>query len=130
MKVALVYPKLGGQINRAFRFFTGSYDPPLGILYLAGVLRRETIDVNLIDLSFSTNWNEYRNELLKIRPELVGISSMSPFADQACLAASIAKECLPECKVILGGPHPTALPVETVRNENVDFVVIGTSFMS
>jgi radical SAM superfamily enzyme YgiQ (UPF0313 family) len=125
MKVALVYPKLGGQINKAFRFLTGSYDPPLGILYLAGVLKEKKIDVNLIDLSFSTNWNEYRNDLLRIGPEIVGISSMSPFSDQACLAASIAKECLPACKVIMGGPHPTASPVETLSNGNIDFVVIG-----
>jgi radical SAM superfamily enzyme YgiQ (UPF0313 family) len=125
MKVALVYPKLGGQINKAFRFLTGSYDPPLGISYLAGVLKEKKIDVNLIDLSFSTNWNEYRNDLLRIGPEIVGISSMSPFSDQACLAASIAKECLPACKVIMGGPHPTASPVETLSNGNIDFVVIG-----
>lgn len=125
MKVALVYPKLGGQMNKAFRFLTGSYDPPLGILYLAGVLKERRIDVNLIDLSFSTNWNEYRNDLLRIGPEIVGISSMSPFSDQACLAASIAKECLPECQVVMGGPHPTAAPVETLSGGNVDFIVIG-----
>jgi anaerobic magnesium-protoporphyrin IX monomethyl ester cyclase len=125
MKVALVYPKLGGQINRAFRFFTGSYDPPLGILYLAGVLREKEIEVNLIDLSFSAHWDEYKNELLKLKPDMVGISSMSPFADQADLAASIAKKCLPECKVVMGGPHPTASPRDTLSNENVDFVVVG-----
>lgn len=125
LKVALVYPKIGGQINRAFRFLTGSYDPPLGILYLASVLRQKKIDVSLIDLSFSSNWQEYRNQLLRISPELVGISSMSPFADEACLAASIAKECLPKCKVVMGGPHPTATSEETLRNESVDFVVIG-----
>ena len=125
MKVTLVYPKLGGQINRAFRFLTGSYDPPLGILYLAGFLREKGIEVNLIDLSFTAHWDVYRNELLRVRPDVVGISSMSPFADQASFAASMAKKFLPECKVVLGGPHPTASPMDTLSNENVDFVVIG-----
>ncbi len=125
MKVVLVYPKLGGQINRAFRFFTGSYDPPLGILYLAGFLRNKGIKINLIDLSFTTTWDEYRNDLLQIKPNIVGISSMSPFADQAYLAASIAKECFPDCNVVFGGPHATANSIEIINNDDVDFVVIG-----
>jgi len=125
MRVALVYPKLGGQMNRAFRFLTGSYDPPLGIMYLGAFLRAREIDVNLVDLSFSTSWDEYQNDLLKIRPDIVGISSMSPFADQAYRAAAIAKKSLPNCHVILGGPHATASPEETLLNKNVDFVVLG-----
>ncbi|MBA7692673.1 Anaerobic magnesium-protoporphyrin IX monomethyl ester cyclase [subsurface metagenome] len=103
----------------------GSYDPPLGIMYLGGFLRKHGIDVNLIDLSFSKKWNEYRDELLRTKPDLVGISCLSPFFGQVLLAASITRRTLPNCKIVMGGAHPTALPKETIKSPDVDFVVAG-----
>ncbi len=125
MRISLVYPKLGGQLQKSIGLIMGSYDPPLGIMYLGSFLRKHEVKVNLIDLSFSKNWDEFKDELLKVQPDIVGISTLSPFFDQAILAASIVKKTLPGCKVIFGGAHPTALPQETIKLPEVDFIVVG-----
>jgi hypothetical protein len=57
MKVAFVYPKLGGLFPRMP--VNLSITPPLGIMYLAAVCKENKIDVDLIDLTFDRNWSAY-----------------------------------------------------------------------
>jgi anaerobic magnesium-protoporphyrin IX monomethyl ester cyclase len=57
---------------------------------------------------------------------LVGISSLfTPYADEALEIASLVKDQLPNAKVVMGGHHPTTLPLEVLRHEAVDYVIRG-----
>lgn len=63
-----------------------------------------------------------RNEM----PRVVGISTM--FSWQASCAlevAAIARSACPESVVVMGGPHASAFPLETVSDPNIDYVVMG-----
>ena len=115
MKVVLVFP------------FLNHHDPvaPMGIISLGTVLKRENIDVTLIDLSFSTSLDEYKESIKRLMPDIVGISTMSLIIDTAFEVAKLTKILRPQCKVVFGGAHATALPEETLTNEFVDVVVIG-----
>ncbi len=62
---------------------------------------------------------------------LVGISSLfTPYADEALKTADVVKTYHPQCKVVLGGHHPTSLPEKVLKNKSVDFVIRGEGEVS
>ena len=57
---------------------------------------------------------------------LVGISSLfTPYMRQAIQTAEVVKARHPDCKIVLGGHHPTALPQSVMESSAVDFVLRG-----
>lgn len=57
---------------------------------------------------------------------LVGISSLfSAYSDEALITAVAVKKAAPNCKIVLGGHHPTVLPESAISNPAVDFVLRG-----
>ncbi len=57
---------------------------------------------------------------------LVGISSLfTAYGQEAVKAAETAKVALPNCKTVLGGHHPTAMPETVMQSDAVDFVLRG-----
>jgi len=57
---------------------------------------------------------------------LVGISSLfTAYSDEAIKTAEIVKKFHPECKILLGGHHPTAMPESVMECGAVDFVLRG-----
>ena len=123
MKVAFVYPKLGGIFPRMP--VNLSITPPLGIMYLAAVCKQNNIDVNLIDLTFDRSWAAYEKRITEQKPDVVGFTALSPFYDDVLKAVAITKKVIPNAKIIIGGPHATAQPLEVIKNDNVDIVVVG-----
>ena len=70
-------------------------------------------------------WREIKETIEKYQPGIVGISVMSAKLNSALKVASICKRVYEDCYVVLGGPHPTAQPEETIRYENIDCIVRG-----
>ena len=67
----------------------------------------------------------------KTRPFLVGISSLfTAYAVEALKTAQIVKHYHPDCKTVLGGHHPTALPERLMEASAVDFVLRGEGEVS
>lgn len=57
---------------------------------------------------------------------LVGIASLfTPYAEEALETARAVKRFHPDCAVVLGGHHPTALPEPVLAAPAVDFVIRG-----
>lgn len=57
---------------------------------------------------------------------IVGISSLfTPYAEEALYTAGIIRAALPECRIVFGGHHPTALPAAVMADPSVDFVLRG-----
>jgi len=62
---------------------------------------------------------------------LVGISSLfTPYMRQAIQTAEVVKTHHPDCKIVLGGHHPTALPQSIMESGAVDFVLRGEGEIS
>jgi len=62
---------------------------------------------------------------------LVGISSLfTPYVRQAVQTAEAVKAYHPDCKIVLGGHHPTALPQSVMESSAVDFVLRGEGEVS
>lgn len=86
-------------------------DPPLGMMYIAAVLRQKGIDVKITDLAFvdRKDWKEAIGHA-----DVYGMTVFSSSLYIAIEVAKICKENNPKCKVVVGGPHPTSLPEETL----------------
>ncbi|MCD6484686.1 MAG: radical SAM protein [Candidatus Odinarchaeota archaeon] len=122
MKVCLLSP----PYRSAVKSVVGVSSPPLGLAYLASVLR-EQHKVKIVDSNaFNYNMKDVRMELKKFYPDVVGITSTTPSVPQAYKVAKIAKQVREDCLVVLGGPHVSFLPVQTLKEcEYVDVVVKG-----
>lgn len=122
MKVCLISP----PYNSAVKSVVGVSSPPLGLAYLASVLRKDhkvrIIDSNILDYGME----DVRRELKGFNPDIVGITSVTPSIPRAYEVSKIAKEVREDSIVVMGGPHVTFLPEQTLREcEDVDVIVKG-----
>jgi anaerobic magnesium-protoporphyrin IX monomethyl ester cyclase len=94
---------------------------PLGLGYLGAVLEEEGHQVQLWDGAVE---EESLGVLLDGGHfDLVGITSTTPLIHEAWEAALEARKR--DAITILGGPHPTLLPAESLERPEVDMVVRG-----
>jgi radical SAM superfamily enzyme YgiQ (UPF0313 family) len=60
------------------------------------------------------------------KPFLIGISSLfTAYCNEAVKTARIIKKFYPDCKIVLGGHHPTQFPEKALACSAVDFVLRG-----
>ena len=106
---------------------TGAIYPPLGLASIAAVIRQAgRFQVTILDAwGLGMGLEQFREELLRIKPAVLGLSVYTTTVVQALIAASEAKKVLPDIRVVLGGPHPSVRPEELIRQKSVDFVVRG-----
>ena len=100
--------------------------PPLGILYLASVLRENGFEeVSVLDADIlSLKREDFAKTVESKQPEIVGISSLTATYFSAISFAREVKRVVPESKVVLGGPHVSFLSREVLRkNSCIDFIV-------
>ncbi len=119
--ITLVSTTCVGKINREI---------PLGILYIASVLEKEGIEVNVEDFQLHDEASPYNVSLLTTLLEKVrGLVGISCFADTLPLviaATKRAKEKDPGKLIILGGPGPTGVADEIVKHFSwIDIIVKG-----
>jgi len=123
-------------------------NPPLGIGYIAASLENSDYEVHVIDavvegynhvesfeqsaeidsrlVRIGISFEELRERIEEIRPDVVGISSMFTMQKRnAHAVAAVVKSIDPSVPVIMGGAHPTAVPEMVLGDENVDFVVLA-----
>jgi radical SAM superfamily enzyme YgiQ (UPF0313 family) len=99
---------------------------PLGLAYIGAVLRDAGYDVSAVDLNVSPMDDiQIRTTIEKTKPRILGISTDTPTYNNGISFANIAKETIPELKVVIGGPHASVLYEEVAINQGVDVVVRG-----
>lgn len=96
-------------------------DPPLGLMYIAAVLEKEGFPVEIVDLAFVPR-HKWKDAIGK--PDIVGITVMTASFHEAKTILHLVKRNSPKTVVVAGGPHPSCLPSETLR-EGFDAVVVG-----
>ncbi|MEJ2099807.1 MAG: radical SAM protein [Desulfobacterales bacterium] len=87
-------------------------------------------DVYIIDLIRKRrNLKNYITKtLLKIRPDLVGLSSMAWQYDTCLKLVKLIKQMLPEVKIVIGGYHATLMHEEIAASSEaalIDFMIRG-----
>ncbi len=147
MNVLLVDP----PFYRFFHYYNRYF--PLGLSYLASSLRKGGHRVTIYDADcnrgskgmdytrlpemYRIYLKELKNPenpiireisdvLARYRPDVVGVTVMTPKAASAFTVASLVKQYNKNCHVVFGGPHATLKAAEILGNaHDVDFVING-----
>lgn len=123
MDIYLIQPRSADPVRENMK---GSVTLTLTLAYLAAPLIELGLKVKIVDLhATSLDANGVRRMLKEDSPSIVGITCMSDSYSNAIRIANMAKEEIPGCKVVMGGPHVTFTYEETLKDGNIDFVVRG-----
>jgi radical SAM superfamily enzyme YgiQ (UPF0313 family) len=132
-------------------FGFGIFDVPVGIGYIAAVLKKNGIDVNVYNADYSEKsgfsekdmtqnfpeyikiqkdlkypiWREIERVISSFNPDVVGITVTTGKFTSALNVAKICKKISTKIKVVVGGPGPSCSPEEIIKEKEIDFVVRG-----
>lgn len=112
MRVLLIFPGLDFEV---------AY--PLGLATIAGALLAAGHEVHGLDVALD-GIEGLGLSLQQVQPQVVGIATWSPAFDQA-RAAAIAVHTLSRARLVLGGPHASLFPAESLAALDADAVVVG-----
>jgi radical SAM superfamily enzyme YgiQ (UPF0313 family) len=114
-RVVLVFPR--------FEYPSGDFS--IGLAYIAGYIRKniKDLDISILDTTFNPKLEYVSKFIEEKKPDIVGIYTDTLMFKDSIKVAKIAKKF--KANVILGGPHPTIIPDETIKNEFVDSICIG-----
>jgi anaerobic magnesium-protoporphyrin IX monomethyl ester cyclase len=115
LRILLVDPKVNLPIDVRS-------SPSLGLAYLAAVSEQRGDDVRVLDMQVEDV--PLPQVVDGFGPHVVGITATTVQIESAWRVARELKG-LTDAHVVLGGPHPTVLPGESVERPEVDFVVRG-----
>jgi len=113
-------------------------EPPLWAALLAAYLREKGYSVVLYDAEVE-NWSyeEIAQKTIDADPILAAViaSGTNPSASTMNMTGagkivSSIKQSAPNINTLLGGLHPSALPQQTLSEENADFVCQGEGFFT
>jgi len=100
--------------------------PPLGLAYVAAVLEKEGFQVEIVDNYLLEKPIDYIKQMVRrLNPQIVGITCNSVTYRGCVETAKAAKEVLPSCKVVVGGPHPSYMPDSMLQHPEIDYAVLG-----
>ncbi len=115
MRVMLVNPKFRLPIDTRTT-------PHLGLAYLAAISEERGDEVFLFDADVENE--PITDAVRRFNPDLVGITANTPQVKSAWRTAKAVKS-VKDVPVVLGGPHVSVLPAESVSRPEVDVVVRG-----
>jgi anaerobic magnesium-protoporphyrin IX monomethyl ester cyclase len=109
MKILLVKPVTKrGEIYNVI--------PPIGLGYLATALRRIGAQVDILDcVKEGFGFLEFLDYVKKFHPQMVGFQVYSCNLELVKKAVSLIKNLDFSIYIVIGGPHPSGLPLESLN---------------
>ncbi len=126
MKVALVLPPhtFEDRYNKSIAKAAGVL-PPLGLLYIASVVREGGHEVAVFDGSVKSFY-EINEKLNDFKPEIIGINVMTFLWDKVKNWLPELEQRFPGVFIIIGGPHPSVIKEKCfVESEHIDGIITG-----
>ncbi|MBY9021451.1 MAG: B12-binding domain-containing radical SAM protein [Candidatus Lokiarchaeota archaeon] len=132
--ILLINPKTTKSTEFQTEFFR---EPNLGILYLAAVLERQKLSVEILDLEqyYLEQDGDINSESIKDvilekvkRHDIIGITSLTNTFFMANKIAELIKKSNREKIVVLGGPHVSFQYEDILKTYSIiDFICVGES---
>jgi len=100
---------------------------PMGLLYLAAVLERNGYEVQVLDLLVSRyTKDKVKRRLEEYQPDVIGVTAVTMNYPTASDILKYCKSVDPDVITLIGGPHVTFAPVDTLNEAPwIDIVVMG-----
>lgn len=128
MKVLLINPSQDRALASEAGDFTGKQEnayPPLGLLYLQAALENDQKhQVEIIDAAREGGLSQSLAGYNSF-PEVVGLTALTPNFPGVVHTVQEVKNIWPEAVIIVGGPHASLYPLETVGLAGVNYAVSG-----
>jgi len=101
--------------------------PPLGMLYIATILRREGIDVSMIDeAAQGFSMKDTVNWVKKEDPDILGFSTLSSSGRKAAITAEAVKKENPNLTIVFGNFYATFNAERILKKyPSIDVIVRG-----
>jgi anaerobic magnesium-protoporphyrin IX monomethyl ester cyclase len=115
-RVLLLYPKVDAQDFCLV---------PLSLLYISQPLLENGIEVEIIDQRFEEDFFGRLRQRLSSDLICIGISCITGPQIEQIISISQFLKSSTDIPIVLGGPHPTLFPEQTLASGLVDYVVIG-----
>jgi len=113
MKILLIQPKLHTHV----------VTPPLGLGYLASTLINEGHEVKLLDcIAFNIDIFKTIKEFI---PDFIGLTVLTISYNVVINLIKDIKASGCTAKIVIGGPHVSALPTQCLKDTHADFCIIG-----
>ncbi|MCJ7560390.1 B12-binding domain-containing radical SAM protein, partial [Candidatus Bathyarchaeota archaeon] len=137
MKISISYPPINSakgvpllSQNRQFQFFhLPTYIYPVVPAYAATLLANAGYDVVWDDgIAEEKTYQQWLNDLERSNPDVILIETKTPVVKKHWSMISDVKKVFPCSKVVLAGDHVTALPLESMEQSKVDFVLTGGDY--
>lgn len=133
MKIMISYPPFrdkGSPMltqNRQFQWYhVGSYIYPVVPASAATLLKQNGFDVIWNDaIAEKWDFNKYIKYFIDEKPDIIVFESKTPVIKKHWKLIKELKEINSQCKFILMGDHPTALPYESMAKSSVDYIIVG-----
>lgn len=141
-KILLIAPPISRPMDISSKVVRIALVPPLGLAYIASVLEKDGLEVQILDalleghtdepkiignkIRYGLSDEEIKNKIIEFKPDLVGVSCLisNNYKDSHNICR-IIKEADSEIITTMGGAHPTSLPLQTMNDTNVDFIILG-----
>ena len=126
-KVLLVFPPYSLKERYAKNVGNvGGHLPPLGLCYMASMLEKEGHTVQIMDCPVNNYAiDDIYKRIKEFKPEVIGLGAVTMLIDRAIEFTKGIKKEFPDRIVVIGGPHPTKMPNETLEQTGCDIVVQG-----
>jgi magnesium-protoporphyrin IX monomethyl ester (oxidative) cyclase len=115
--------------------------PPMGLAYLAGVLR-EKYNVKILDaiaegfeyeemidngrMRYGMSAEGIKGAVMDFKPDVVGVSALfSSQSEEAYRICRIVKDIDRDILVVMGGAHTTVMPHDVLKRPYIDYVLLG-----
>lgn len=127
MKILLIRYHDSGNINTRLPASLNKAQgvlPALGIAYIASVLEEAGYKVSILDaLALNLTTQEVKEEILKQRPDIVGVTAMTSNIRGAFEALKLAKQA--GAITVIGGVHLSIYAQETLSYDFIDYGING-----
>ena len=125
-KVLLINPSYNASYGGTKASIVNPIFPTLGLATIAATALQRGHEVEILDLSWRPyNFELIRNRIIQYKPDIVGITATTPLMNQLRDISVLTKDISKNILVIGGGPHPSALPEETLQETMLDAVLVG-----
>jgi len=106
-------------------FEMGNLFPRIGIASIAAVLLKNNIKTIVIDPQVMS-LEDVKNKIKGFNPDIVGIPAYTSEIHDAADTARCVKEIINDVLTVVGGPHCSAIPVETLKEfDSFDIATVG-----
>jgi radical SAM superfamily enzyme YgiQ (UPF0313 family) len=127
MKFSLINASPNSEVGNREKKKSVAAFPPLGLLYLASILKKEGFEVSVLDQpGEGFNFNETINWIKNEDPNILGFSTLSSSSRNSALLSKKYKEINPNVIIIFGNHHATFNSKKILQKyPHVDIIVRG-----